>query len=242
VVNVTVDNTAPSVSITSPGGGDTVSGLVTINAGASDATSGVAQVEFFVNGGSIGVDTDGSDGWSADWDTSDLNAGNYSLTATATDGVGLSVTSAAVVVTVDNPPLSTLHIGDLDATTALENADQPNERWTATVTVSVDDAAEAPVDGAEVSFEVAWINKNNGNTQSTTMSCITDANGQCQVDRQFQSNNTEDIVSFTVTGISHASLTYEPLDNHDPDPAPGPDVVDNMYSDGTTIQVEVQRP
>ena len=239
-INVTVDNTAPSVSITAPADGATVSGPVTIMASASDATSGVLQVEFFVDGGSIGVDANSGDGWSADWDTSDLNAGPYSLTATAINGAGLSA-SDTISVNVDNPAQSTLHVGDLDAATSIQNQDQPNERWTATVTVSVHDATEAPVSGALVAFEVAWINKNNGNTQTASLSCTTGANGQCQVSREFMSSNTEDIVSFTVTGITHV-LTYEPLDNHDPDPDQGPDVVDNLYSDGTTIQVEVVRP
>ena len=66
-VNVTIDNTAPTVSITSPTGGY-VQGTVQITATASD-TNGVKQVEFFVDGTSIGVDTNGADGWSVSWNT-----------------------------------------------------------------------------------------------------------------------------------------------------------------------------
>ncbi len=55
----------PTVNVTDPAEGATVSGTsVPVAATASD-DNGVTQVEFFVDGGSIGVDTDGTDGWSA---------------------------------------------------------------------------------------------------------------------------------------------------------------------------------
>ncbi|MHA1228420.1 MAG: Ig-like domain-containing protein [Candidatus Hodarchaeales archaeon] len=45
----TADTTAPTVSITSPADGATVSGTVTVEASASDNV-GVDRVEFFVDG------------------------------------------------------------------------------------------------------------------------------------------------------------------------------------------------
>ena len=60
--------TAPTVSITSPANGELLSGTVQITATASD-TNGVKQVEFFVDGTSIGVGTNGADGWSVNWNT-----------------------------------------------------------------------------------------------------------------------------------------------------------------------------
>src|SRR5690606_5930513 len=67
-VNVTIDNTAPTVSITSPADGSTVAGVTTIIASATDDGT-VTRVEFFVDGASIGVDTNGADGWSVSWNT-----------------------------------------------------------------------------------------------------------------------------------------------------------------------------
>jgi len=49
-VDVTVDNTAPFVAITSPGSGAFVSGLITVSVQASDAISGVASVSLYVDG------------------------------------------------------------------------------------------------------------------------------------------------------------------------------------------------
>ena len=98
-VNVTIDNTAPTVSITSPTGGY-VQGTVQITATASD-TNGVKQVEFFVDGTSIGVDTNGADDWSVDWDTSEGLDGEHTLKAVATDTAGNSA-EHSITVTVDN--------------------------------------------------------------------------------------------------------------------------------------------
>ncbi|MCH2203924.1 MAG: Ig-like domain-containing protein, partial [Fuerstiella sp.] len=102
VVNVTVDNTAPVISISGPAGGSTESGTITVSASANDATSDVAQVEFFVNGNSIGVDTNTSDGWSVPWDTTTVTNGTYDLSAQATDTAGNSSTATTIQITVDN--------------------------------------------------------------------------------------------------------------------------------------------
>lgn len=101
--NVTVDNTAPSVSMISPTGG-TVSGTIPVVADASDVGgSGVAAVEFFVDGAGIGTDTNGLDGWSVSWNTVLVANGTHNLTAQATDAARNATTSAPVQVTVDNP-------------------------------------------------------------------------------------------------------------------------------------------
>jgi thermolysin len=90
----------PSVSITNPFEGATVSGTVSVAADASD-DNGVSQVEFFVDGGSIGVDSDGSDGWSASWDTTAYAEGSHTISATATDTAGQTATDS-ISVTVSN--------------------------------------------------------------------------------------------------------------------------------------------
>lgn len=90
----------PSVSITNPSEGATVSGTAAVTADASD-DNGVSQVEFFVDGGSIGVDSDGADGWSASWDTTAYADGSHTVSATATDTAGQTANDS-VGVTVDN--------------------------------------------------------------------------------------------------------------------------------------------
>ena len=96
----TADN-PPSVSITNPADGATVSGSVNVTADATD-DNGVSQVEFFVDNTSIGIDSDGSDGWSATWDTTLYTDGvTYAVSATATDSAGQNATDS-VSATVDN--------------------------------------------------------------------------------------------------------------------------------------------
>jgi hypothetical protein len=91
----------PTVSITNPIDGATVSGAVTIEAAAADDV-GVAQVEFFVDSLSVGVDANGANGWSVAWDTTLSANGAHVLTATATDTALQMTTSAPVNVTVSN--------------------------------------------------------------------------------------------------------------------------------------------
>lgn len=92
----------PTASITAPAAGATVSGTVTVRASAND-DRGVTSVEFFVDNSSIGRDTDGTDGWSAAWNTTGAADGTRTLTATARDTVNQTGSSAPVTVTVDNP-------------------------------------------------------------------------------------------------------------------------------------------
>jgi subtilisin family serine protease len=105
-VSVTVDNggvivdNPPSVTLTSPTDGATVSGLISVTADAFD-DNGVTQVEFFVDGTSIGVDNSGIDGWTAEWDTIAYANGNYTISATATDTES-QTTSDSISVDVDN--------------------------------------------------------------------------------------------------------------------------------------------
>ncbi|HEX8704107.1 MAG TPA: Ig-like domain-containing protein [Myxococcaceae bacterium] len=96
-VQVTVDNTGPTVAITSPGNGATVSLSTTIQATASD-TSGVTQVAFYDGTKLLGTDTTAP--YSLSWNLLLVTRGQHTLTARATDAVGNVTTSSAVVVTV----------------------------------------------------------------------------------------------------------------------------------------------
>jgi hypothetical protein len=90
-----------NVAITNPAEGIQVKGTVDVTASAFSSKT-ISQVEFFVNGTSIGADTTSADGWSVEWDTTLGADGPYELTATAT-AIGLApVTSAVRNVTVAN--------------------------------------------------------------------------------------------------------------------------------------------
>jgi hypothetical protein len=101
-ITVTVDHTAPSVSISAPVNGATVGGTVTVSANASDSTA-VAGVQFQLNGASLGSE-DTAAPYSASWATTAVPDGSYTLTAVARDTAGNSRISAAVTVAVSNAP------------------------------------------------------------------------------------------------------------------------------------------
>ena len=88
-------NTAPTVTITSPGNGSTYEEgtSVTITANASDTDGSVQSVEFFNGTSSLGTDT--SSPYSISFNAT---ADSYSLTAVATDNDGASTTSSIVSI------------------------------------------------------------------------------------------------------------------------------------------------
>jgi chitodextrinase len=93
------DLTAPTVSITSPTEGATVSGSVSLAANANDA-NGVTSVSFFADGSLVG--TDASAPYTATWDSTAVSNGPHSITATARDPAGNVGSATAVGVTVSN--------------------------------------------------------------------------------------------------------------------------------------------
>jgi peptidoglycan/xylan/chitin deacetylase (PgdA/CDA1 family) len=95
---IQVDPTAPSVSITSPTNGATVTGTIRISASAADSQSGVASVSFYVDDKLVGTST-GSP-WQVQWNTRKVTSGQHVVTAAATDRVGNRATSTAITVTV----------------------------------------------------------------------------------------------------------------------------------------------
>ena len=97
-------NASPTVSITSPSGGTTVTAPATIaiTATADDIDGSIQQVDFYANGALVG--TSSASPYAVNW--TNVAAGTYSLTAVATDNAGATTTSAAVSITVANntPP------------------------------------------------------------------------------------------------------------------------------------------
>ncbi len=142
---VTVDRTPPTVSISSPGQGEQVSGTVTLQADASDA-NGVTQVEFFVGTISIGLGTNGPNGWSIPWDTTGVADGDHVLSAVATDGAGNTTTSPQVTVSVDNagePPGATLTLAPI-ADTFVEDRN-PDRNHGGDTTLQVDGSPQKQI-------------------------------------------------------------------------------------------------
>jgi hypothetical protein len=94
------DTTAPTVAVSAPIAGATVSGTVSLTATASD-NIGVTAVQFQVNGSSVGAE-DASAPYSYAWNTTSVSNASYTITARARDAAGNVRTSAGITVTVSN--------------------------------------------------------------------------------------------------------------------------------------------
>ena len=95
------DLTSPTVSLTAPAPGSTVSGFVTITADADDNV-GVVAVQFQLDDSPLGPE-DNTAPYSFTWDATAVTTGNHSLNAIARDANGNATTSASLTVKVVPP-------------------------------------------------------------------------------------------------------------------------------------------
>jgi len=201
------DTTPPTVSLTAPSNGTTVSGAVTVAANASDNV-GVVGVQFLLDGAALGAE-DASAPYSVSWNTTGATNGAHTLTAVARDAAGNSTTSAAVTVTVSNnapPPPPSTRFEETDPSVNYTSG------WTqgdASRTWSGGTAALSTAAGAQASFtftgpSVTWIG---GRSPGTGIASVS-------VDGVFQRNvdtysKTEEIrvPMYEATGLTNAGHT-----------------------------------
>jgi uncharacterized protein YjbI with pentapeptide repeats len=119
-ISITVDN--PMTSVLIPSAGAAVSGTSSVlNASASSAP-GISSVVFELSGGTlsnqvIAKGTATYYGWLAEWNTTTVANGSYTLQSVATDNDGAQATSSPVSITVNNPaPTTTVLIPSKGAT------------------------------------------------------------------------------------------------------------------------------
>lgn len=130
----------------------------------------------------------------------------YEVTLTVTDAVGLS-DSETKPVTVAGPSGPTMFVESL----AGQGQSTGKNTWTATVTVVVGDTVGRLV--PEATVHATW-------SSGGSATCITDGFGECSMTSS-NLNKRSAGVTFTVTGVTHATLTYVA---------------------GTVFEVDVQRP
>ena len=123
-------------------------------------------------------------------------AGTYTATVTVTDDGGATDTASVLVTATGG---GTMHVADLDG-----SAVSSGRTWTATVTVTIRDAAGPVVSGATVSG--TW-------KRGTVATCTTTTSGTCSMTTTAKGRNEV----FTVTAVTHPSLPYDPSANTDPD-------------------------
>ncbi|HET6615556.1 MAG TPA: Ig-like domain-containing protein, partial [Dehalococcoidia bacterium] len=165
IVTITVtiesgDSTPPSVNITSPTNGATVSGAVAIAASATDA-SGVQKVRFWVDNSYLSFDLTAP--YSKSWDTAGWPNGPHVVKVQAVDEVG----NESPVLTI------TVNIDSGDSTPPAVNITSPGDGATVSGTVSIaasaNDASGVQkvrfwVDNSYLSFDLTAPYSKNWNT------------------------------------------------------------------------------
>src|SRR6266571_4953584 len=120
------------VTITSPADGSPVSGTVSVTASVTIIGSlTVSQVQFYRDGNLIGSDS--ASPYSVSWNTTSTNNGSHTLTAVATDILGVRWNSNPVTVTVSNgpPPDTTPPSVPTGLTASAVSSSQINLSWAA---------------------------------------------------------------------------------------------------------------
>jgi hypothetical protein len=196
--NVVVDNTVPTAAITSPLGG-TVSGTISVTADGSDPSpaSGIASMEFLVDGAAIGMDSTAP--YAVSWNSATTTNGPHSISVRATDTAGNIATSLPVAVTVSNAaPAVVLHVTSLTGQGSVGFSS-----WSSWVEVAVADQNGQPAAGVTVTFAVT------GGT-STTRSCTTNAAGACStVNSKVTLAKSKKSVTYTTTNLVKTGTTWD---------------------------------
>src|SRR5205814_1040827 len=94
------DTTSPTVSMTAPANGATVSGTVTLTCNAADNV-GVSSVQFQIDGANVGSALTSAP-FSFALNTASYANGSHALKAIARDAAGNQTTSTAITVTISN--------------------------------------------------------------------------------------------------------------------------------------------
>ncbi len=200
-VTVTVfnDTTPPTVSITSPANGATVSGTISVSADASDNV-GVAGVQFLLDGAALGAE-DTTAPYSVALDTTKVANGSHTLAATARDAASNRATSLAVTVTVSNA----VRFEETDSSVTFTSgwASDASKSW------SGGTAAASATPGAQATFTFTGpsVNWSGGRSPGTGIArVLMDGVFVSEVDTY---SKTEEIrvTMFTANGLSNASHT-----------------------------------
>jgi hypothetical protein len=145
-VSVTVanDTTAPTVTVTSPADGATITGMITFGASASDDV-GVVGVQFTLDGVNLGAEHTVAP-YALTWNSETVANGVHVLGAVARDAAG-NQRNASVSVTVTN-----------DTTAPIVAVASPAAGATVAGTITLDAAASDDVGVAGVQFTLDGVN------------------------------------------------------------------------------------
>ena len=111
-ITVTVNNQPPVTAVIIPSNGATQSGATALLDASASSAVGIASVTFEVSGGAlsdqvVATATPTLYGWLAQWNTTAVPNGTYTLQSVATDTVAETTKSLPITVTVVNPAPTT---------------------------------------------------------------------------------------------------------------------------------------
>ncbi len=177
------DGTPPTVSMTAPANGATVTGTaVTVSANASDNV-GVTSVQFLLDGASLGS-PDTAAPYSMAWNSTTASNGSHTLSARASDAAGNNTTATSVSVTVSNGVVANTGLLSPTANAAVTSGSGDNNGFETTPT-------NAYADGGGVALDT------NSGTNTTNTSCTNSGK-----DRHIYSNYNINLpVGATIRGV-----------------------------------------
>ena len=94
--------TAPKISISSPTNKASIAGTQSVTVNVSDKNGTISAVQYQLDGANLGSPV-ATAPYTFSWDTTTTANGSHKLTAIAANTAGMSTTSKAVTVTVNNP-------------------------------------------------------------------------------------------------------------------------------------------
>lgn len=143
------------------------------------------------------------------WNTTGASPGAHTLVAShgLSDANAGNDQAAATVQLNEFAPSADVHVGDLDGWSQNDGS-----TWSATVEITVHDANHQPLNGATVvgTWSVSGLNAD------TCTSGELGGTGTCIVLFPNLRRGTKS-VTFTVSSVTIAGMTYRPAQNHDPD-------------------------
>jgi len=195
------DTQPPTVSISAPASGATLTGTVSVTASASDNV-GVTKVEFYLDGALKSTDTTSPYAWS--FDTTTAANGSHTLSAKAYDAAGNVGTSTSVSVTVSNTTG-----GDTTPPTTSVTAPANGATVSGTVTVTATGSDNVGVTKMEIYIDGTLRTSNtNATSISYSWNTTTFANGSHTiVSKAYDAaNNVGTSATITVT-VSNSTVS-----------------------------------
>ncbi|MFO8051784.1 MAG: S8 family serine peptidase [Thermoplasmatota archaeon] len=219
-VTVTTENVddPPTVAWVNPGSGETVSGTVKLQIQASDDRDSTPTVEYRVNEGTLKTAAYNTETgyYEADWDTTDVTDGSYSLYAQATDSSSQTSSVVGITVTVQNS------VGGMFVEGIAWASAGPHIKGTLTIRYDSDndgvgEVSDSVVSGASVTLVIRADTDGDGDYDdgSSTFKGTTDSSGELSFMWKSPPSGSYE---GEVTVLTHDDYKWDPdLDIDNPD-------------------------